>query len=346
MNKGLVIHVLANDGSPLGVTERSIYGLDGGVGVGGAELAILTLCRAWKDIGHKVIFYNDPRLTDGSTFPQMPKSFFNPKEFRDILIIFRSPNDRIKDAVGKKVWLSTDQYTVGNFADFAKQVDKIVTISPFHQDYFNSTYGISDTVSIDLPVRVWEYEEQVPRIENKLIFCSVPDRGLGILAEVYDQLKSKIPELTLTITSDYRLWGVSSPMNEGFLKKFLGKSGVRFLGAVPRGEMIMEQLSSEIHAYPCTYSELFCYSSAECQVAGTYPITSGVGSLSTTNMGTIIQGDPNSREWKTLFVESIIHALSNRKIMQEHALENQEIARHRFSLKRILKEWDESVFND
>ena len=43
---GRVIHVLANDGSPLGVTEKSIFGEDGRVGVGGAELALLTMCRS------------------------------------------------------------------------------------------------------------------------------------------------------------------------------------------------------------------------------------------------------------------------------------------------------------
>ena len=39
------IEILCRDGSPLGVTEKSINGDDGRLGVGGAELALLTLCK-------------------------------------------------------------------------------------------------------------------------------------------------------------------------------------------------------------------------------------------------------------------------------------------------------------
>ena len=37
-----VVHIITNDGSPIGVSEASIYGQDGRYGCGGAELALLT----------------------------------------------------------------------------------------------------------------------------------------------------------------------------------------------------------------------------------------------------------------------------------------------------------------
>ena len=343
MNK-LTIHIIANDGSPLGVTEQSIFGLDGRAGVGGAELAILTLCRAWHNIGHSVVFYNNPQVPNGSEFKQLPLSFFNPHEERDILIVFRSPNERIQNAKGKKVWFSTDQYTIGDFRAFSSRVDEIVVISQFHADYFKNNYGITNVHIIDLPVRTWEYEKDIPKIKNSLIFCSVPDRGLSILAEVWDELKLKIPDLSLAITSDYRLWGNPTSLNEPHVRRFYGKDGVRFLGAVNREQMVDEQLRAEVHAYPCTYDELFCYSSAECQVAGAFPITPDIGALQTTNMGTQINGDPNSREWKAQFIEAIVHTLQNREALQFAAKEIQEKAIERFSLERILKEWDKVLY--
>jgi len=343
MNK-LKIDVIVNDGSPIGVTEASIYGLDGSTGVGGAELGLLTLCSGWAEVGHRVTLYNSPKVNNASSFAQRPINMFIPQEDRDILIIFRSPNFRATHAKGKKIWFSTDQYTVGDFKNFSSQVDKIVTISDFHARYFSLTYGINNTITIDLPVRTWEYKQPVEKIKNKLIFCSVPDRGLHILADVYDILKTAIPDLSLTITSDYRLWGADSPLNSQYIPRFIGKNGVRFLGAVSRTQLIQEQLSSEIHAYPCTYEELFCYAVAECQVAGNYPITSSLGALETTNMGTHITGNVITGEWKHLFVESIIHALQNREQMQKTAKEIQEQALERFSLNKILKQWDKVFY--
>lgn len=339
----LKIDIIANDGSPLGVTEQSIYGLDGSTGVGGAELAILTLCSAWSEAGHDVTFYNNPRVVKGSSFNQAHLSTFIPQADRDILIIFRSPNFRIRNAKGKKIWFSTDQYTVGDFKDFATKVDRIVTISQFHANHFESTYGIQNTTVIDLPVRTWEYEKQVEKVPYSLIFCSVPDRGLAVLAEMYDEIRGVVPQVTLTITSDYRLWGVGSPRNEQYVRKFLGKSGVRFLGAIPRQQMVEEQQRAQIQAYPCTYEELFCYAVAECQVAGAVPITSNIGALSTTNMAVQVQGNVLSREWRRVYTETLIGQLQSPSLagLSEYTRER---AMERFSLSRIMKEWDDVFY--
>ena len=344
MKPNLTIHVLATDGSPLGVTEASIHGHDGRMGVGGAELAILTLMRGWRERGHDVTFYNNPTHANSSIFKQLPTSFFNPREDRDILIVFRSPNKRAEGAVGKKIWFSTDQRTIGDFSSFAGHMDSIVTISPFHAQYFEHTYGIRDTITVDLPVRVWEYDKPHTKVKDRLIFCSVPDRGLNVLADCYDELKQRVPNLSLAITSDYRLWGAGSPMNEKYIRRFMGKNGVRFLGAVSREQMIMEQLQAEIHAYPCTYDELFCYASAECQVAGCYPITSTMGALETTNMGLQLPGNPISQDWKKLFIEKIVETMNCRTPLHELTMDIQEKAKERFDLKKILDKWDEVLY--
>lgn len=342
--KPLKIDIITNDGSPLGVTMKTLMGNDSHqIGIGGAELALLTLCEGWHNAGHKVRLYNSPRIVDGSPFPQYPIDTFIPKESRDILIVFRSPNHRIKNAKGKIIWWSCDQYTVGSFQDFAKEVDKIVTISQFHADHFKSEYKIENTVTIDLPVRASEYEQGVEKIKNRLIFCSVPDRGLGILAQVYPQLKKEVPDLSLSITSDYRLWGVGHAGNEQYIRKFLGMDGVSFLGAISRKEMVHEQQKAQIHAYSCLYEELFCYAVAECQVAGAMPVTSEIGALETTNMGVRITGNPHSIEWQGAFVSSIV-AILNSPDLEERQKELRQKAIERFSLKRIMKQWTDEVF--
>jgi glycosyltransferase involved in cell wall biosynthesis len=336
------IYILCNDGSPIGITYKDIYGESGRVGLGGAELALLTLAEGWTKAGHEVVLFNDPKKHGESPFEQRNICDYERDTKCDTLIVFRSPTQKIVHAKGcLKVWLSMDQYTIGDFKHFSTFMDKVVTISPRHSRYFKETYGIENAIDMDLPVRVWDYDLEVEKIPFRMIFTSVPDRGLGIVAEIYPQIKEEVPEVSLVITSDYRLWGVPNPMNNQYVQKFLSMKDVQFLGAVTRDRLVQEQLAAQIHLYPCIYDELFCISVAESQVEGAYPITSDCGALETTNMGELICGDANAN--KQAFVEKAVEYL-NCKDLTVLQKELQSKARERFSLDRILKEWDEKVF--
>jgi len=346
------IDIICNDGSPIGVTEKSIYGDDGGFGIGGAELALLTMCKGWHDVGHDVTLYNSPSVPDGSCFIQRGIDEFVPSDDRDVVIVFRSPNHRLTpDTKGLKVWWSCDQYTIGDFKGLAQKVDKIVTISEHHSEYFDGVYDIKNTIIIDLPVRIWEYEpievwpEKVP---YKCIFNSIPDRGLMQLAPVWERIVDAIPEANLVVTSDWRLWDrrISPSLTFGYQKRLTSLKNVTYLGAINRRELVRHELESQLHLYPCIYEELFCISVAETQVAGAYPITSDCGAVQTTNMGKLVHGNPNSTEWQNEFVEYVIGLFQDQKRLSRLSNKVQHRALSRFSLDNILKKWDERVFND
>src|SRR3990167_810434 len=283
------ISVLCSDGSPLGITMKDLWGNgQRGIGIGGSEYALLTMCEAWTSTGHEVVLYNNPR-GDGSPFEQRRVGEFDPNEERDVCIIFRSPNPQGIISKGLRVWWSCDQYTQGSFRDFAPHVDKIVTISPFHTEYFRKTYEIKNAIDIDLPVRVQDFEDvEEVKITDRLIFTSVPDRGLHLLYPMWAEIKLNFPEASLVITSDYRLWGAGSPLNERHRLQWLKAEDVYFKGAICRDELIKEQLKAQLLVYPGMYEELFCIAVAEAQYAGAYPITSFTGALETTNMGSVI----------------------------------------------------------
>lgn len=335
------IDIVANDGSPLGVTEQSICGTDGRNGVGGAELAILTLCRGWHERGHEVTFYNDPSVRGGSIFPQKRISEFKPNEDRDVMIVFRSPNPLAFIAKGKKIWFSTDQYTIGDFKGFARDVHKIVGISQFHSDYFKRMYGIHTMKVIDIPVRDWEYNPTAKRT-NSCIFTSVPDRGLMELRPIWDRIVQRVPDASLTITSDWSLWtgrDATYAVNP-YRMAWAGAKNVTYLGAVKRSELIQIQQEAEFHLYPCTYEELFCISVAESQVAGAIPITSTTGAVNTTNrFGVKIGGIPSSGKFIDTFVDTTVGLMG---------MKNEDIsskAKEEFGLEKILDQWEE-VFRD
>lgn len=337
------IDVLANDGSPLGITLQDLWGEGNrGIGVGGAEYAILTLCEEWHKAGHLVTFYNNPLSLNGSPFEQRNINMFDPSENRDVLIIFRSPNLRAYTAKGLKIWLSMDQQTIGNFAKFAKAVDTVVCISQRHAQYFDEHYGIHNSIVIDIPVRIDDF---IPteKVKNRLVFTSVPARGLDNLWRMYPLIQHEIPDMSLAITSDYRLWG-SGAGNETFRMKWMKQSNVEFFGALPRKQYLEELMKSQIILYPCNYDELFCVSIAEAQYAGVYPVTSSAGALATTNMGTVLNLDASDYFNDRMYAEEVIWLLSNPHILAKSQKAVREKAKERFSPSKILDEWNRRVF--
>lgn len=340
----MIIHILCNDGSPLGITHKDIFGESGRIGVGGAELALLTMAEAWAKAGHEVVLFNDPRRPNESPFEQRAVDSFQEGEKRDALVIFRSPNQKIMRADCFRVWWSCDQRTVGDFKNFSKLVQKIVTISPFHTEYFKAVYDIQNAISIDIPVRTWEYEQVIEKIPNRIIFTSVPDRGLEFVHKTFPRIKAAISDASLVVTSDYRLWGATSPMNDKYVRDFMLMEGVQFLGGVTRKKLVEEQLKGQIHLYPGVYEELFCIAVAESQVAGVLPITTPVGALGTTNMGVLIDGNARDQRTQDVFVEKTIEYLMKPDLAEIQS-DLQSLAQNRFSVERALRIWDEEVFN-
>ncbi len=343
---GLKIDILCDNGSPLQVTERSIEGLDGRLGIGGAELGLLTMCRAWQFYGNKVRLYNNPKEFGVSTFEQCNIDDFRPHDERDILIIFRSPNHRSQNAKGKKIFWSCDPFTTGNFRDLADEVDKIVTISPCHAKYFKEIYGITNSITIDLPVRTWEYTGDVEKVSHRCIFTSMPDRGLDELHGIWPLIIKEVPDASLVITSDWRLW--ADWQSEDAIRprrlSWARHPNVEYKAAVKRPELIQIQKSADLHIYPCIYDELFCIAVAESQVAGAFPVTSDMGSLPTTNMGRVIHGNPSDPAWVEVFVKNVVELLTDQKLKQKQEWVR-EVAKKRFSVENIIEQWDRKVFN-
>lgn len=342
---GLKIDVLCNDGSPLGVTEASIEGTDGRMGVGGAEMALLTMCRAWQYYGNDVTLYNNPNNPLASSFRQLAIGDFHPQDERDILVIFRSPNEKSLDAKGKKIWWSCDQQTVGDFKALANEVSKVVTISPRHNKFFKDMYGITNSVCIDLPVRTWEYNEPIEKVSKRCIFTSMPDRGLMELHAAWVRIVAEVPEASLVITSDWRLWAEwqTEEAVRTYRLAWARHPNVDYRAAIKRSELVKLQMSADLHLYPCVYDELFCIAVAESQVAGAFPVTSDVGALATTNMGRVLHGNPQNPDWVDLFVKNSVELLTDPKLAQKQEW-IREVSKKRFSVEKILTKWEDEIF--
>jgi len=337
------IDILTVDGSPRGVTPKELNTY----GVGGAEKYLIQLTRELNKVGYKIRIYNDPRkpgIYDGVEY--LPLSNFVKTDDRDILISFRG---MIGESLGANrklhIGISTDQYTTGDYKDWYANVNKMVGISKYHRDDHIHRYGIDSLIPMDIGIDLEEYNKNFEKIPYQVIFCSVPDRGLRFLADYWDELIFKIPELNLVITGSKGLWTKGALDETGeYRLLFAGKKNVKYLGRVDRNVLTELQLQSESQIYPCNYPELFCISCAECQVAGAYPITSNVGALETTNrFGCRIEW---GRDFRINFINAIqeffTYSFNERCEVNK---EVQKLARKEFGWEKIIKQW-EKILNE
>ena len=338
------IDLLCNDGSPIGVTPSEIYGK----GVGGAELALMTTMQALAARGHDISIFNDPRQGEGVYEGVQYRNLrtYDSSKAVDVLINFRSPNHLVGPRTGAKrlIWWSLDQAVGGGSpVEMAAKADAIVLISPFHKNYMLTTYGTpaEKITVIDCGVRTFEYNGDVERIPGRLIFCSVPDRGLAGVLNAWGVIKAAAPKASLVITADYRLWGCG-PGNQNHRLAWAGQPDVEFLGAVPRAELCRLQQQAEIMAYPCIYEELFCIAVAECEVAGAVPVTPAIGAIETTNeFGIVIQGDAYSKEFLATWSKRIIALLGpEHGFLETKRAAMMKLARDRFNMDRIADQWE------
>lgn len=335
------IDVLTTDrlrtASPIDVRVRDIYGR----GVGGAELSLLTWAEVMTAKGCTVTIYNSYRVSseteNGIHFKQVGD--FNPDENRDAVILWRSPNSKIKGAKGKRVFWSCDQQTIGDYKnDVFPFVHDIVTISPFHAAYFERRYGAGDSLRwIDLGVRsdCFTETDTTGGGDKVCIFCSVPDRGLDVIRSVWPKIKDRHNDASLIVTSDYSLWG-----RKGGVGARGNDNGIEFMGNVNRMKLIEYQKMSKLTFSSIVYPELFCISSAECQVSGVIPVTGCLGALATTNkLGYPIHGNPLGTDWQARFISTVDSLLRDNTRALQELIKGE--ARKRFDWEKITDLWVE-----
>jgi glycosyltransferase involved in cell wall biosynthesis len=340
------IHFLCSSGSPIGLTPPDIYSR----GVGGAELSLMSLAEKLAQRGHEVVIYNDPKKPgdyDGVRY--LPLKQYNHADERDAFVLFRTPHHTVTGARGKRIFWSCDQLTVGNFKkDIFPHVDKIVCISERHAHYFKDNYQLQrDDPRLyitNLGVRAQDYGD-VEKVPGRMIYCSVPGRGLMQLANMWPKIKESVPHATLVVTADYRLWG-TAPGDHEFRLKMMGMDGVMYLGSIGRLDLCTQQQMAEVQAYPCTYDELFCISSAECQYAGAISVTSNLGALPWTNqLGVRVDGMPGRGDFDNAFVEAIAKLYKQPELADTIRRTCQLHAASEFSWDTIALLWESEVLS-
>lgn len=318
-------------------------------GVGGTETALILVSRELaKD--HQVVVFNRTRREGqfhGVRYRNV--STLDYEERWDVFAVMRGrpPDLRLISAPVKIYWsIEEDAVLVKDWNLVLPHVRAVFTISPFHTAELQRRSGIPREKIYETRLGVaWEeYAEPLRKEPGKLIYCSVPGRGLPYLASIFPRVREAFPFARLVITSDYSLWGRPAG-TEGYRELFERIPGVEFLGKVPRPRLIQEQKTSVLHVYPCTVAELFCLASIECQAAGTPTVGTALGALETTVVdgysGVLVRATPGEPSFYTGFTKAILTLLGNPAWLEQMSLQARARVQARYTYADITREWVE-----
>ena len=316
-------------------------------GVGGSEASLIFLSQELAKRGWIVDIYNSTKVEgnfSGVNYYNLESFDYN--DFCDVFVLFRNSMHGLEIVnAGAKFFWSCDQKTTSDWEEqIVPYVEKIITISPYHANYLNTHYPINkeQIVSLDIGINGEEYENQLEKVPGKIVFCSVPRRGLENLLPIYRKIKEKVTHASLYVTSDYTLWGQKDPLNSDYKEMFRGVPDVHFLGKVSREELVYHQKTAEVLAYPGNYDENFCVSAMECIASGAVPVATPIGALTTTvgETGFLIGGKPEDARYQSDFSEQVIKLLSDSQLRK--AVSEKCVARSKkYYWSNLVKVWED-----
>lgn len=320
-------------------------------GVGGSEASFIFLTQELAKRGWIVDVYNNTKVEgkfSGVNYYNL--SSFEYNDYSDIFVLFRNSMNSLPIVnAGVKLFWSCDQKTTSDWEEkIIPHVEKVIAISPYHANYLNTHYPINrdQLITLDIGVNGEEYENQLEKIPGKIVFCSVPRRGLENLLPIYRRIKEKVPHASLYITSDYTLWGQKDPLNLDYKEMFRGMPDVHFLGKVSREDLVYHQKTAEVLAYPANYDENFCVSAMECIAAGAIPVSSPIGALSSTiaDSGFLISGKPDEPNYQIEFAQKVIDLLGNQDLRKELSAKAVERSK-KYYWSNLIKVWEDVLMS-
>ncbi len=325
-------------------------------GLGGAESALVFLSAALADLGHQVEVYNAvTEVCSHGPVTYLPAEDFQLDTPRDVAVLHRFFSDRFEGPTGSvRVLWSHDVPSDAGDPIFLQRslmvVDAVVAVSRFHRE---ALWSFARAAGATLPPHLFwasscgvnanDYRgPRPPKNAYQAIYCSVPDRGLGTLLDVWPAIRAEVGEVSLVVTGDYSLWGMP-PGNESFRARAETDPSVRFLGAVSRSELVRHQLESRLHLHPCAITENFCIASMECQAAATPSVTTSVGAMPTTvadgRSGTVVRCPPTDPAFPTEFAAAAVALFRDQETVARMGTFARRRALRGYSYRAVARRW-------
>lgn len=332
--------------------------------VWGSEIAAIKLCENLTKLGYEChIFCKcDEELEWNGVHYHREIKFQNFEHSHDIdyLIISRFLHFFIEnpiyvkkiiflmhDARGHNHWKNTQLPGFGNplYNNLLEKIDQIVCVSDWQVDNFTKWTNFDKSLFKVVPngINTNMFEDSMKRFEdkkqNRIIYCSDPERGLKFLVNHFDYIKNKFPDATLDI--------YFSHIPKDIEKQIANIHHINFRGKLKNIELIEELKKADYWIYPNFAShETFCIAALEAMGSGCIPITRKFSGLITTvgNAGKLIEREHTPSKF---FDDAInfMDELNKDKELKNKKREECILRAKTFDWINVARQWKERILN-
>jgi glycosyltransferase involved in cell wall biosynthesis len=166
---------------------------------------------------------------------------------------------------------------------FNRMIDAYVYVSHWQHEKFRYMHQIplENAYIIKNAIEPIEFIEK-PKAKIKLIFTSMPYRGLDVMLKSFEILNRD--DVELDVYSSNEIYGKEYVEYEGdkyeeIFDRARSMKNVNYIGYAPHEEVIKAFQSAHIFAYPCIFEETACLSMIEAGAAGCNLVTTNIGGL-------------------------------------------------------------------
>jgi glycosyltransferase involved in cell wall biosynthesis len=304
--------------------------------LGGTETAVIRLATALQAAGAHVRVLVDlpnPPLSQPLYLPFSAAQDLGPV---DALIVVRNWEALSLPVQAKRRYFWTgdsyDQPITLGLGDprVVRYFDAFLAVSDWQADQMcrHSGFPRDRTWILRNGVHLEYFSGREQRHPQRLIYTSMPWRGLALVPTLYQELLKTLPALELQVCSGYEVYQGSTPPPQHLVREFeqvcaqlRPLSGVALRGNIPQQELAREFMRASLFFYPNTFEETSCISALEAQAAGTPCISSARGALPETigDAGILIEGEPGSPEYMQRFAAAAHTMLSDPLQWQQYS---------------------------
>jgi glycosyltransferase involved in cell wall biosynthesis len=294
--------------------------------LGGTETGVARLARALNGLGHEVTV-----LTADVNPPLSNPLYVSIDAVRDLgpvdaFIAIRDWKHLLAPIQAKRKLLWTGDsdeqpYSIGlGDRRVVEQTDLLLTVSTWQSQVLcersgfprEKTFIMGNGVDLELFVGAEE------RVRKRLIYSSVPYRGLQLMPEILEALVERHPDLEFHSFGGFAVYDDRVHENDKRDHQALLERLSRFPqfhnhGNVTQRQLAREMMRSSILAYPNTFAETSCITALEAQAAGCAIVSSALGAMpeSVGDAGILITDAPGSPEYTRNFVDAVDRLLSD-----------------------------------
>jgi len=193
---------------------------------------------------------------------------------------------------------------------------KIVFVSNYQFTTYYQGLGVPYSESVVLGNAIVPIATTLPPKPDdtiRLVYHSMPDRGLELLLPVFIRLAQQRPKLHLDVYSSFRLYGQDrrDTRYEPLFNICRTHPQISYHGAVPNDHIREALKRTHIFAYPCSVFETFCIAAVEAMSAGCLVVCPDVAALAETvsTHGLVYRWTENSEVHKERFAAALVSAI-------------------------------------